>query len=72
MLQRIGIVGSIMGLLVLAPVTVRQDSGVQWNKACAAGQGCCYHVMAICEIGGQPYNQYENKSWIQIIFGCGN
>jgi hypothetical protein len=26
--------------------------------------------LAICDVGGEPQHQYENKSWIEILLGC--
>jgi hypothetical protein len=60
--------------LILIPLTLSSDSGLQLQTVCgeeAGGEGCCFNPLAICDIGGNPYYQYENKSWIQVIFGCG-
>jgi hypothetical protein len=59
--------------LMFVPFTVSTSEGLGTQTACAqeSGQGCCFNVLAICDVGGEPQHQYENKSWIQIIFGCG-
>jgi hypothetical protein len=55
--------------LALAPLAFSWSHGVRMNDACA-GNGCCFHPHAICETGNGNYDGYENKSVIQIIFGC--
>lgn len=60
--------------LLLVPFTGSTSDGLGTQTACAqeSGQGCCFNVVAICDVGGEPQHHYENKSWIQIIFGCGD
>lgn len=63
-----------VGVLLFIPLSYSPDRGFGPQSACAQeedGQGCCFNPIGICDVGGQPQHQYENKSWIQIIFGCG-
>lgn len=59
-------------VLAMVPLAADPGGGIDWNRACASeGEGCCFNPLAICDIGGQPQHQFENKSLIQVIFGCG-
>jgi hypothetical protein len=69
-MKRLGLVfGLILGLSLI-PVSFDGASGIHWNRACADGEGCCLNPLAICDVGGEPQHQYENKSWIEILLGC--
>jgi len=75
MMIRAGKVLFMIVPLLLLPVSVSPRGGLEIQTACAGeedGSGCCFHPMGICDVGGQPQHAYENKSWVQIVFGCGD
>lgn len=59
------------GVLALAPVTFHQTEGITVTEACA-GEGCCKNPNGICDTSAGIITGYEERSWVQIVFGCGD